>query len=94
MSEKQKGAESFMDMLKLIKVLLVCVAIPFVVTFLICVVLPVLLVFLLIGMIFAPQRIRGTFQQFRKRPEPQKNDDGNIDVECTVLKSEEIRSDS
>lgn len=83
-----------MDILKMVKVLLLCIIIPCLVAFFVCVILPVLLVLLLIGMIFAPQRIRGTFQQFRKKTEPPKNDDGNIDVEYTVLKSEEIRSDS
>lgn len=83
-----------MDFLKMIKILLLCIAIPFVAAFFLCVILPVLLAFLLIGMIFAPHRIKGSFQHFRKRPETQKPDDGNIDVECTVIESKEISSDS
>ncbi|MBR4885498.1 MAG: hypothetical protein IKZ33_09320 [Lentisphaeria bacterium] len=84
-----------MDTIKMIKILLLCIAVPFVIAFFIFVILPFLIVFLLVGAIFAPHRIRGTFQQFRKKTTPQqKPDDSNIDVECTVLESKEISSDS
>lgn len=83
--------------MRFFKVLMLCIAVPIIIVFLLCIVLPLMLVFILISAIFAPHRIKGTFQQVRTygRPQPQnKADTGDIDVEYTVLESKEISSDS
>ena len=78
--------------MRFFKILLLCIAVPIIIAFVLCVLLPLFLLFLLISAIFAPHRIKGTFQQihFQKKPEPQPEEENEIDVECTVLDSQEI----
>lgn len=78
--------------MRFFKILLLCIAVPVIIAFVLCILLPILIFFLLISAIFAPHRIKGTFQQihFPRKPEAKPSERDEIDVECTVLDSQEI----
>lgn len=77
------------------KIILLCIAAPIIFVFLLCFILPAIIIFLLICALFAPHRIKSTYQHIRSRKKSQKESDSDdIDVECTVLDSKEIDSDS
>lgn len=78
--------------MRFFKILLLCIAVPVIIAFVLCILLPLFLLFLLISAIFAPHRIKGTFQQihFPQKPEAKPSEGDEIDVECTVLDSQEI----
>ena len=76
--------------MRFFKILLLCIAVPIIFVFVLCILLPLFLLFLLISAIFAPHRIKGSFQQIRFQRKPQPAESDEIDVECTVLDSQEI----
>ncbi len=76
--------------MRFFKILFLCIAVPFVLAFILCILLPFLILFLLISAVFAPHRIKGSFQQIRFQRKEAPAEKSEIDVECTVLDSQEI----
>lgn len=78
-----------------LKLLLLCIAVPIILLFLLLFFLPFLLIFALVCAFAAPSQFKNFFQKnhiFRKRKKPAEKEE--IDIEYTVLNSQEIDPDS
>lgn len=78
-----------------LKLLLLCIAVPIILLFLLLFFLPFLLIFALVCAFAAPSQFKNFFLKnhiFRKRKKPAEKEE--IDIEYTVLNSQEIGPDS